>query len=119
MESLLSLSRMQGNLELRNWSAGLQLGAFANRHMLPAPGRRPALLGMHRDREAVQAGSSRRESAQASGIKYERTHVRCYRVKGEARRAWLLFVALAGRRVLGCCGSCGAESYSSPARTPG
>src|SRR5438094_345309 len=43
---------------------------------------------MHWDQETGLARSSRRESAQASPMKNERTHVRCYTVHGESREAF-------------------------------
>ena len=73
-------------------------GAGAGHALRPGAGRgpplRPARLAgdgwfmgsllslsrTHWDHELVQAGSSRRESAQISPIKNERTHVRCYKV---------------------------------------
>src|SRR5436190_1262744 len=43
---------------------------------------------MHWDYEPGLARSSRRESAQASPMKNERTHVRCYTTHGESREAF-------------------------------
>src|SRR6266536_447007 len=44
-----------------------------------------SLLCMRWDHEPVQSPSSQRESAQISPLKYERTHVRCYKVYGKLR----------------------------------